>query len=266
MRNSTAGIILLALGSLVVAGCPSANVYRTGRVLDKGVSDFGLTFTAMRVTGSDYTVENSDGTTEKVDAPDYVLPNLIPDLSFHIGVDDDVEVGGRIGLGSLLLELDAKYRFLHTPEGLHLAVQPALGYQTAFILEGFKLTLPIIMTYELNDTIGLNLYGIGAYRSMQETDEAFNGLGFEGFEAGGGIGIDIRGDTFYFMPGVEVTKYIADMSDSVISGSIDTTYVMIGISFGWYGGKELKKLKKMDKKLDRMDDKLDRIGDTLDKD
>ena len=54
------------------------------------------------------------------------VPGLIPELTYHIGVTEDVEFGGRVALGFGYGELDLKYRF-HDSDGLHLAVAPALG-------------------------------------------------------------------------------------------------------------------------------------------
>ena len=51
-----------------------------------------------------------------------VWPSFIPELSYHVGLGDDMEVGGRAVLTAGLLELDAKYRFLHTGDMVDVAV------------------------------------------------------------------------------------------------------------------------------------------------
>ena len=154
--------LALALFWLLLVGCPSAGIYRTAHVLDKGVGDFGMGFSAFRVTQSDYTIKDESGNEETVDGADFAFYNLIPELSYHVGVADDWEVGGRIALGSMLMELDAKYRFYHNGP-LHLAVQPALGYESFVVLEGPRVTLPLMLTYDLTDNLSVTAFAYGSY-------------------------------------------------------------------------------------------------------
>ena len=64
---------------------------------------------------------------------DLTIPNILGDYAYHLGVAEDFEAGGRIAVGSGLLELDVKYRFLGGADSkLHVAVNPAIGYQTCF--------------------------------------------------------------------------------------------------------------------------------------
>jgi len=152
-------LLLLALGvALVLQGCPASGIYRTARTLNEGESDFGLSFNATRYSTQDRQVTDVNGnvTTEK--GGSVVLPNLIPELNYHIGISEGLEFGGRVGLTSGLIEFDVKYRFLGGEgEKLHLAVQPAVGYRALFIVEGLHATLPVIATYDVAPTLSVNV-------------------------------------------------------------------------------------------------------------
>jgi len=106
--------------------------------------------------GQQVTDVNGNVTTEK--GGSVVLPNLIPELNYHIGISEGLEFGGRVGLTSGLIEFDVKYRFLGGEgEKLHLAVQPAVGYRALFIVEGLHATLPVIATYDVAPTLSVNV-------------------------------------------------------------------------------------------------------------
>jgi len=252
---------ICALGG-VLAGCPSAGIYRTARTLEEGNSDFGMAFSATRIAAGETTTTDpitGEKTTE--DATSVVIPNLIPELNYHIGLTDDFEFGGRIAVGSLLMELDGKYRLMRSEDGrFHLAVQPAVGYRTAVVIEGINATLPVIVTYELARRTDLNVYGYGSYVSWTSTDDDMDvDLTADGLMLGGGMGLQFTGRTFYIMPMVDVSRLAWDSSGGDGDASSDLTLVTFGVAFGWYGGRELKKLEKMDEKLDRIENKLDKL-------
>ena len=132
-------ITLLSLSfALVAQGCLSIGVYRTAEILPEGEGDFTMTFSATRYQGQETTnsqvdPETNEATTETVQNENVVLPNLLPEFAYHIGVAEDLEVGGRIVVLGGLLELDMKYRFLgKTGDDLQMAIQPALGYRALF--------------------------------------------------------------------------------------------------------------------------------------
>src|SRR6185436_17663229 len=107
----------------------------SAKTLGKGESQVGLTFSATRY---DEVKTNSDNTTT---TESIVLPELLPEITYHIGMTDDVEVGGRVALGALGLEGDVKYRFFKSDK-LHLAIAPAVSYQAFIILQGVGFRLP----------------------------------------------------------------------------------------------------------------------------
>ena len=255
-------ITLLSISFAMVAqGCLSIGVYRTAEVLPQGEGDFTMTFSATRyqgqeTTNSDVDVETGDVTTETVSNDDVVLPNLLPEFAYHIGVAEDLEVGGRIVVLGGLMELDMKYRFLGTTgDDLQMAIQPAIGYRALFNIEGLSASLPVIATYRLNDTIALNIAPYISYTDFTSTDSSFDSLGGSWLSAGGSLGFKISGETMYFMPQIELSQNIQNLEDSSGSSDSSSAIVMFGMTIGFNQGKEMTKLKDMDKKLDKLMEK-----------
>ena len=255
-------ITLLSVSfALIAQGCLSIGVYRTAEVLPQGEGDFTMTFSATRYAGqesvnSNVDPETGESTTETVQNANVVLPNLLPELAYHIGVAEDLEVGGRIVLLGGLMELDMKYRFLgETGDDLQMAIQPAVGYRALFNIEGLSASLPVITTYRFNETIALNVAPYVSYTDFTSTDSDFASLGGSWLSAGGSVGFKISGDTMWFMPQLEVSQNIQNFESE--SGSSDSSgaIVMFGLTIGFSQGKEMTKLELMDKKLDKLMDK-----------
>jgi len=255
-------IMLLCISfSLIAQGCLSVGVYRTAEIMPEGEGDFTMTFTAVRVEGQQTTDSNVDAetgevTTEEVQHDDTVLPNLVPELAYHIGVAEDLEVGGRIVVMGGLMELDLKYRFLgSTGDALQMAIQPAIGYRAMGVIEGLSASLPIITTYSATDTIAFNVAPYISYTDFTATDDSFASLGGSWLSAGGSVGIKVQGKTMYFMPQVEVSKMIQNLESEAGSSDSDSTIVMFGVTVGFSEGREMTKLEDMDKKIDKLMEK-----------
>lgn len=249
---------LLALAAFsMIPGCLASGVYRTARTLDPGEGDLGLTFSATRFSGNDQTVTDSTGKQTTVSGPNFVLPNVIPEVSYHIGVADDLELGGRVALGSLLLEMDAKYRFLRT-DLVHLALAPALGYRALGFIEGPSLTLPLIATFDVNEHFSVNAAPYVSYTNLTSTDSELKDVSGKFLSAGGSIGVEVRGKTAHIMPSIDFSQTVMDLADASGTTATSQRFVIFSLTFGWVSGRELKKLEKMDEKLDRIEDKLDR--------
>ena len=262
MRTRNLGLlVLLGAVALMLQACPSAGVYRTAKTLEPGTSDIGLSFNATKLS-SESIEATSDGQTQTEDTssgPDIVIPKILPEVSFHIGVADNVEVGGRVDITAGLLELDTKYRFLKS-SGLHVAVQPAAAYQSFFFIEGYRLTLPLMVTYEINDWFAVNAYGLGQYSSLSPTDDTADGaVDISGASVGGGGGLTFSGETFYFSPSIEYTQTLLEAEDDdANSVGFNYTYTVVSLNMGWILGKEKKQLDRIENKIDKMDDKLDK--------
>ncbi|MBU1240364.1 hypothetical protein KKF84_05125 [Myxococcota bacterium] len=249
--------ILLLVGSLfLLTGCPATGVYRTAHTLGAGESDVALTFSGFRIEKVNNET-NSDPIT---------IPNLIPELSYHIGLGNNMEVGGRVALGSMLFEMDFKYKFFESiDKKLHMAIAPAIGYRTFLLIEGVNVNLPLILTYDLSRNFSINLFLYSSYIKFDTAmadDEADDFSDSGGFTAnsvtvGGGIGFKYTGETFYFMPSVDFSRTALNFGDYAEDDSFAVSYTVFSITMGWIGGREMKKLTAMDTKLDRIENKLD---------
>jgi hypothetical protein len=240
----------LAMGLLLGGGgCLMAGNYHSARTLGKGESQVGLTFSTTRYQN---TTTDSNGAT-RTNA--IVIPNLIPELTYHLGMTDDVEVGGRASLGALGLEGDVKYRFFKS-DRLHLAIAPALSYQAFIVLEGIGFRLPAILTYQLADNIDFTaaLFGSTTRYSTASSDSNSDFSRFRGtlVSTGGAIGFDLHGETFTIRPAVELTRYVVDLSSDSGSSSENFNTVNVLVHIAWTGGKEKKQLDRIERQLDNM--------------
>ncbi len=265
-RLKAAAVLAIALG---LTGCFNSGVYRTARTLKKGEGDLGFSFAVTNISQTSTTVRATESGESKSDESDtsLTLPTIIPEISYHLGITDDFEFGGRVAPGSLFIELDGKYRFIGGPdEKLHVAAGLHLGYQTALIMDGPSVSIPVIATYDVSDNIAINVAAFGRVLflddAVEDLDVAFTGTTTT---VGGHIGLELRGDTFYIMPAFEVSKWMAETETESDGQSatvdFDTTVMQGMINFGIVFGREKQQLDRMEKKIDKMDEKLDRALD-----
>lgn len=240
---------LLTFGLLIGGGgCLMSGNYHSAKTLGKGESQVGLTFSATRY---DHVTTDSGGatTTESI-----VLPELLPEITYHIGMTDDLEVGGRVGLGALGLEGDVKYRFFKSDK-LHLAVAPALNYQAFVVVQGVGFRLPGIVTYELADNVDFTAAVFGStthYSIPGSSSSDFDSFRGTLLSTGGAIGFDLHSETFSIRPSVEFTRYVANLSSGSDSGSGSFNTVNFLVHLAWTGGKEKKQLDRIERKLDNL--------------
>ena len=184
----------------------------------------------------------------------FALPNIIPELTYHIGLKDDLEIGGRVALGSLALEGDVKYRLVHSGP-LHVAIAPAIGYQALGSLQAGTLRLPGIVTYELSDAFAINLAAFGSTTHYSGGDETNSDFGnFQGDLAafGAAAGLEIRGEVFAIRPSIEWTDFAARLDQDNFK---DFSTVNVMVHLAWIGGREKKQLDRIENKLDKVLDK-----------
>lgn len=231
----------LLAATLLSNGCLMAGNYHSAKTLEKGTSSFGMTFSMTTYEFED----PGDGSTRR-----FTLPNLIPEIAYHVGITDDVEAGGRVALGSLGLEADLKYRFLHSDK-LHLAVAPAIGYQAFVVIQGTSLKLPVLLTHELSDNFAFNagLFWLTTrYSEVDNSDEEFEQFRGTLGATGLSLSFDLAIETFVIRPGVEFTQYLNDFEDDGDFQKFSTVNVMVHIA--WIGGKEKKQLNRIERKID----------------
>jgi len=231
-------------------GCLMAGNYHTAKTLEKGESQVGLTFSGTQYSKTE---TDSSGNTQLVGV---FLPNILPEITYHVGVADNVEVGGRVSLGALGMEGDVKYRFFRGDK-LHLAIAPAIGGQAFIVVKAAMFRLPLIATYELNDVLDFNVvvFGATAHYSPVLDDGGSSDFGeFNGtlLSSGAAVGFDIHGETFSIRPAVEFTRYLYNFSDGSNSASDGFNTVNVLVHLAWTGGKEKQQLNRIEEKIDRL--------------
>jgi hypothetical protein len=224
--------------------------YHTAKTLEKGESQVGLTFSGTQYSK---TVTDSSGnkTLEAV-----FLPNILPEITYHIGMADNLEAGGRVSLGALGMEGDVKYRFVHDDK-LHLAIAPAIGGQAFIVIKAAYVRVPLILTYELADNFDFTaaVFGSTAHYSPVLDSSGNSDFGeFNGtlVSSGGAIGFDLHGETFSIRPAVEFTRYLYNFSANGSSASDGFNTVNVLVHLAWTGGKEKKQLDRIEQKIDRL--------------
>jgi len=244
---------LLAALAAAASGCLMAGNYHSAKTLEKGTSQVGLTFSVTNYEFTRQLRDNEGQPTGQTEVESVSLPNVIPELSYHIGMSDNVEVGGRVAVGSLGLEGDVKFRFLQADK-LHLAIAPAIGYQAFLVVQGGSLKLPGILTYELADNFDVTAAVFGSTTKYSSVDDDSSGdFGvFNGTLAATGVafGVDLHTETFNIRPAVEFTRYVADFDDGDDFDAFNTVNVLVHIA--WTGGKEKKQLNRIEDKLDQL--------------
>ncbi|WP_428268629.1 hypothetical protein [Haliangium sp.] len=230
---------MVALG----LGCMPVGNYHSARTLNRGESSLGFTFSSTTYTDPD-------------DGDSVTIPGIIPEITYHVGVTDNLEVGGRVAPGFLYGEVDAKYRFLRG-EGLHLAVAPAVG-QMAFLVTVTTVRLPLLLTYELSPNFAFNagvnatFWNVSNVDPDADEDSPF-GVGDDHLTTTGvSLGVEISGRTAYFRPSIEFTRGVFGADDQREAFQLGAAVLHFGIIFG----REMAAIDEMDRKLDEINDKL----------
>ena len=246
--------------ALALSGCPSAGIYRTAKTLEPGEYDIGTSFNFTRVMQGEYKIKNEEtGINETIKATSLNFPNIIPEFHAHGGIVKNLELGGRVAAGSGLIELDVKYRFLNVAnKKFHMAVQPAVGYFALVALEGPSVTLPIILSYDVAKWFSVTAFGYGRYLYITATDKALDILTMNALNLGGGVGLQFIFKDFYIMPSVDVAGTVANFDNSIL-GNMNLTTLIVGLNFGWIGGRHKQKV---EDQLDRIEKKLDDRSDS----
>ena len=244
MQQRNTILSLTAILALGTPACLNVGVYRTARTLPEGEGDFSMTWSYVRAKiGKREVTTEVNGQEIVVDeqpAAIFTYPNLVPELAYHHGVTDDLELGGRLALAAGLAELDAKYRFIGSQESeFHLAVQPAGGYRALGFIEGFSASLPLIATYDLSDGISINAAGFGMFTSFDTSiEDAEDNVDFSGKSiiAGGSGGIQFRtSGGFHLMPSVEYQHSLSRSGDAQSLPNINS--LLVGLTLGWGPGR-----------------------------
>jgi hypothetical protein len=225
----TWGVVAALCVDAGLFACQSPALVRTARTLPEGGNDVALAYNFTRVSLSSPALDR---------VPDalsgFNLVNPIPDILYAHGLTDDFQLGGRLSIGSGLVELSAQYRYVHV-DRLHLAVAPAVGYRALALVNGPVFTLPVLITYDLSGSVSLSggpLVSYAAYtvpRSLQVGDLDLRG---QTVYAGAGLGIELRPALgIHIMPSVEVQRSVSRSGDIDNLPEIDMLF--LGLTLGW---------------------------------
>src|SRR5262245_25102222 len=102
----------LVLAAPLLVACQAPALVRSARTLPEGGHDLSLSVTLTRVSLRPVQVEGS-----AIPLADFNLPNPIPDVLYDYGLTDDVQLGGRLSLGSGLIEARSMFRVVHAATG-----------------------------------------------------------------------------------------------------------------------------------------------------
>lgn len=227
---------LTLLGGLCLSAslaCQSPALVRTARTLPEGSSDLSFSLNLTRVELGRVDVEGVG-----VPVQDFNLPNPIPDVLYDHGLTDDVELGGRVSLGSGLFEVHTTWRFLQAASGtLHMAAAPALGYRVLGLVNGPVATLPLIVTYDLSPGMSLSggpVVSFASYSVPGSFDFGDLDLSGDTLYAGGGLGIELRPTAgIHLMPAIEVQRSVLRRGGAADLPVIDMLF--FGVTLGWGG-------------------------------
>jgi hypothetical protein len=232
-RLGWGGVVLASLAgsALWSTACQAPAVVRTARTLPEGAVDLSV---ALYHTRLSFDAPSRGGV--EVPFSSFELPNPVPDVLYAYGLSDDLEVGGRLSLGSGLLEGNVKYRYFESEAGtLHLALAPALGYRALGLVNGPVLTLPALVTWEMTPQLALSGGPLASYASYSvpdslEPDDA--DLSGNTLYAGAALGLEWRpGLGFHVMPSLELWRSLRRGGQLADAPAIHMTFLCL--TLGW---------------------------------
>jgi hypothetical protein len=238
MRTRTVRLRYLALslagmGLLGPTGCQSPALLRTARTLPPGTSDWSVSFNLTHLSTN---VAGVPEPLEKVVSSSFNYPNPVPELLYSHGISPELEIGGRLSLGSGLVELDTKFRYLEADQGrLHAALAPAFGYRALGIVNGPVVTLPALVTYELSPSWAVSggvLASYAAYRVAAGLNDEQADLSGNTLYVGGGAGLELRRGRFHLMPALELQRSVSRTGAAAQAPDIGLLFLSLSIGIG----------------------------------
>lgn len=223
----------LAATLLGVAACQSPALLRTARTLPAGSGDLALSLSFTHVSASAAGVPDSVASAA---SSAFNYPNPVPDVLYSHGIANNLELGGRLSLGSGLLELNGKLRYLEAAGGkLHAALAPALGYRVLGIVNGPVATLPALLTYDLSPQVSLTggaLASFASYRLASGLGGDDPDVGGDTWYAGVGVGVQLRSGRFHILPAVEVQRSLSRTGRAADLPEIGLMFLSLTIGVG----------------------------------
>jgi hypothetical protein len=222
----------LALAA-ALSSCQSPVILSTARTLPRGAADVSLSLNTTRVSTSAIEIDG-----RRVRAPAFTYPSVVPEVAIAFGVADDFELRGRLASAAGLVEAGAKYRFIHAPV-FHAALAPALGYRTLGIVHGPVVSLPLIVTYDLEPWLSLSggpLLAAASYDVADDLDGDDDAdLGGDTLYVGGALGLELRAGLFHVMPSIELQRSVSRRGDVADLPAIDMLFLSLTLGIGGGG-------------------------------
>ncbi len=199
-------VAAIITATVALTGCFPVGNYHSARTLPSGASALGinLSTTTFTTVDEEEVDENGDPVEER-----RTIPGIIPEFTYHIGITDDFEFGGRIAPGFLYGELDLKYRFLRN-DRVHLTMAPSVG-QMLLLLDVTTVRLPILFAYELHPRFAISASAnVSMYivrDSATDWDDPFTRDEFI-TTTGASLGVDVVFRGGIFRPSFEISRAV----------------------------------------------------------
>jgi hypothetical protein len=224
------GLLVTSMFALGSVCCQSPAIVRTARTLPAGGGDISFSVNITRISTNDLEVDGM-----RVPGASYTYPSTAPELLVAYGLVEDLELDARLAFATGLLEAGVKYRFLHL-DGFHAAAAPSAGYRALGIVNGPIVTLPLLLTYDFNESIALSGGPLLAYASYDVLD-AFEGadnpdIGGDTIYAGGALGLELRAGKFHILPSVELQRSVSRTGAAAELPPLDLLFLSVTAGFG----------------------------------
>lgn len=252
------GVVSFNAGCCLMLGNTS-----TAKTLERGTGEVGLTFGATTYQFETTTIDDPDTAEDEGGEKENLsvnYPVILPEIPFGIAVTDNVQVGGRFAPQSLGFELNTKWRFLHADK-LHMAIQPSFNYQSWLIVQGTGVRLPLLVTYDVHDSVSFTTSVHGGYTDWSYTDEDFEpdednqeasiwggGLGSFGM----GVCLDLHTESFFVRPAFEFNRYQSNFDEDFEDSFEAFNSYAFMVNIGFVIGKTKKHLDRIERKIDNL--------------
>jgi len=156
-----------SIAGFAAAACLSPVQIRPARTLEPGEHEAGVALSGAWIQRDAARWHNGGSTQSEKAASTQTLVNGAPELVYHYGVVDNLEVGARVLGGAALAEIDVTYRFVRTGMlggALHVASGAIVGQSLEATIEGGRAVVPVRATWDVNDHWGVTLGGHVGYR------------------------------------------------------------------------------------------------------
>ena len=240
-----------AVGVILFLQCAMINTAHTAKTLDPGEAAIGLSMNGSVIS---YTpMDDVDSTFALTEDTAVTTGTILPNISFGIGIVNNLEVGANFVLSIFGIDAYLKYRILHLGRH-HIALSPTFSY---YSFSNFAGGGHLTYTFEANDRFLFNVSFLGNYTYLETP--AFLDFLFGEFDytkdfmtLGFNVAPEIRGRVAFFRPSFEYSAFFPLVENPKMNG---INYFRVTLAFGWFLGREKKQLDRIEEKIDRLEKK-----------